>query len=103
MDDQQRQHQMDFMLEQQARHNQEIAQLRRVLLSAIRFGRRERTDLREKFSALLDAQIRTEDNLAAFQAETRHGYALLSKSLSHTIDRVEALEDSRGDGGHPSN
>ena len=110
MDDQQRQRQMDFLLEQQARQAQETAQLRRVLLSAIRLGRRERTDLRDKFSALLDAQIKTEDNLAAFQlevrqfqAETRQAVGLLNRSLASTLDRVEALEDKPGNGGRPAN
>jgi len=103
MDNEERQRQMDFLLEQQARHNREIAQLRRVLLSAIRIGRRERIDIREKFGALVDAQIRTEDNLAAFQAETRQAFGLLTKSLSRTIDRVEDLEDSHGNGGRPTN
>src|SRR5205807_6778704 len=89
MTEEERQRQMDFLLEQQARFDgnsqklekgftelqhgfkkseREMAQLRRVLLSAIRLGRRERSETREKFDALINAQIRTEEGLASFQS-----------------------------------
>lgn len=121
MNDEERQRQMDFLLQQQATHDREIAQIRRILLSAIRIGRRDRSDFREKLNALINAQIRGEEELAAFgvewregiaaiqaetrgfQAETRRTFSLLTKSVAETIDRVDELEDSHGNGGRRTN
>ena len=121
MDNEERQRQMDFLLEQQARHDHEIAQIRRILLSGIRIARRDRSDFREKLNALINAQIRGEEENAAFriesreniaaiqaetrqfQAETREAFSLLTKSVAETIDRVDDLEDLDGNGGRPSN
>lgn len=128
MNDEERQRQMDFLLQQQANHDREIAQIRRILISGIRIGRRDRSDFREKLNALINAQIRGEEQLVAFrvewregiaaiqaetrqfqaetrefQAETRHGFSLLTKSVAETIDRVDELEDSHGNGGRRTN
>lgn len=128
MNHEERQRQMDFLLQQQANHDREIAQIRRILLSAIRIGRRDRSDFREKLNALINAQIKGEEELAAFrvesregiakiqagtqrfqaetqkfQAETRQAFSLLTKSVAETIDRVDELEDSHGNGGRRTN
>lgn len=109
MNDEERQRQMDFLLQQQATHDREIGQIRRILLSAIRIGRRDRSDFREKLNALINAQIRGEEELAVFgvewregiaaiqagtrefQAETRQTFSRLTKSVAETIDRVDEL------------
>ncbi len=122
MTDEERQRQMDFLVEGQARFDanihkletgfqrseHETAQLRRVLLSAIRLGRRERSETREKINTLINAQIRTEEGLAAFQTSTGEILAafktqtnLLTKSLAKTNERVDALEEAGGNGGSP--
>jgi uncharacterized protein involved in exopolysaccharide biosynthesis len=118
---------MDFLLGQQGRHDHEIAQIRRILLSGIRIARRDRTDFREKLNALINAQIKSEEELAAFRIETRRGIAaiqaetrqfqaetrqfeadarvavsLLTTSVAETIDRVDDLEDSRSNGERPT-
>ena len=76
MTDQERQRQMDFILEQQARFEsdiavgqRELAQIRRMLISAIRLARRERSDTRAKLDALTDAQIRMDEQLVASEAQ----------------------------------
>ena len=119
MNDEDRQRQMDFLLEQQARHDHEIAQIRRILLSGIRMARRDRAESREKLNILVDAQIRNEEGLVAFRnesqqiiaamqaetrefkSETRQAFSKLTKSVVDTIDRVDAIEESRGNGNHP--
>jgi hypothetical protein len=123
MTDQERQRQMDFILEQHARFEssievgqQELAQIRRVLLSAVRLARRERSETREKFNALTDAQIRTEENLVTFRAQTTEhinalkdnlaafqgqvGQALsdVAQSLVQTNRRIDGLDETRGNG-----
>jgi hypothetical protein len=135
MNYEERQRQMDFLLQQQANHDREIAQIRRILLSAIRIGRRDRSDFRERLNALINAQIRGEAELAAFriewhegitaiqaetsqfqsetrefqaetrefQAETRQAFSLLTRAVGETIDRVDELEDSHGNGGRRRN
>jgi hypothetical protein len=108
MNDEDRQRQMDFRLEQQARHDHEIAQIRRILLSGIRIARRDRAEFREKLNILVDAQIRNEEGLVAFRnesqqiiaamqaetrefkSETRQAFSKLTKSVVETIDRVDA-------------
>src|SRR3954464_15429776 len=89
MTDEERQRQMDFIVEQQAqfsvnmqkhqeafaanmqklegadaRSNKRIDRLERVLGLAIRSYRRERKETREKINALIAAQNRTEDAIA---------------------------------------
>ena len=38
-----------------------------------------------------------------FQTETRQGFSVLTKSVAETIDRVDELEDSQGNGGRRTN
>lgn len=79
MDDEERQHTMDFILRQQAqfaagmqrleeadaRASERLGRLERVVVLMARQFRRERKDLRERISALVDAQIRTDEAIAA--------------------------------------
>ena len=94
MTDQERQRQMDFIVEQQARFEssievgrQEVAQIRRVLISAIRLARRERSEARAKFEALTDAQIRTNENEEEMNA--------LTDAQIRTEEKMNALTDSQ--------
>jgi ABC-type transporter Mla subunit MlaD len=119
MTNQERQRQMDFILEQQARFEssiqvgrEELAQIRRVLISAIRLARRERSESRAKFNALTDAQIRSEEQFAAFQAQSAAFQAQsaasqaqvsqalsdLSQAVVQTNRRIDPLEGTRGNG-----
>ena len=91
MTDQERQRQMDFIVEQQARFEssievgrQEVAQIRRVLISAIRLARRERSDARAKFEALTDAQIRTDEK-----------FATLADLNAQSTVKINALTDAQ--------
>lgn len=75
MTDEERQRTMDFILQQQAkfaadterlkeedaRAHRRIDRLERVLKLAIRAGRRERKEFRERYAALVDAQMRNEE------------------------------------------
>lgn len=91
MTDQERQRQMDFIVQQQARFEssievgrQEVAQIRRVLISAIRLARRERSDARAKFEALTDAQIRTDEK-----------FATLADLNAQSTVKINALTDAQ--------
>lgn len=78
MTNEERQRQMDFILNQQAqfavnmqkleeadmRSSRRIDRLERVLVLAIREYRQERKETREKFNALIDTQNRTDDAIA---------------------------------------
>jgi len=129
MTDEEREQLMNFLLEGQARHEvniqklgesfaeqqrgfktseRETAQLRRVLHSAIRLGRRERSETREKFNALINAQIRTEESLTAFQSRTEEMLGalqsqthLLTKAVSRADERIDKLEEAGSNGGRP--
>ncbi len=93
MNDEERQRQMDFILNQQAqfaanmqtlqaadaRALHRIDRLERVLKLAITAGQRERRESREKFNALIDAQARMAD------------------AQTHTERRLEALLQGRGE------
>lgn len=96
MTDEERQRQMDFILESQAqfaanaqrlgeadqRAAARVGRLERVVKLAIRAGLRERRDTREKINALIDSQQRTEAAL------TR-----LAEAQAHTDTRLDALID----------
>jgi hypothetical protein len=96
MTEEERQRQMDFILEQQAqfvtnmqrleeadaRAAKRIDRVESVLKLAIRAGQRERKETGEKFNALIDAQMRTDEALAK-----------LAESQTHTDKRLDALID----------
>jgi hypothetical protein len=75
VNDEERQRTMDFILSQQAKVSNDIdkseariARLERTLKLAIRAGLRERREWRERYAALVDAQVRTEDTLNRLSA-----------------------------------
>lgn len=87
MTEEERQSQMDFILNQQAqfaanmqkleendaRANRRIDRLERVLKLAIRAGRRERKELRESIKALIASQAHTDQRLDALIDIVREG------------------------------
>lgn len=82
--------------EREQRSDYRISRLERVLLLAIRAGRRERGEWRTRHAALVDAQIRTEDKLGALaEAHTRLADAQtnLADAQAHTDRRLDALID----------
>ena len=114
MTDEDRQRQMDFIVEQQARFTvnmqkleenmqkleeadgraaKRIDRLERVLKLVIRVGGRERKEAREKFGVMVNAQIRTDAALAK-----------LAESQAHTDQRLDALINivNEGRNGKPS-
>jgi hypothetical protein len=110
MNDEERQRQMDFILNQQAKFEANIGRLgddhersvrdheraikridrlERVVKLAIRAGARERKEFRERINALVDAQMKTE----AAHAETEAALALLAVYQVHGEKRLDALID----------
>jgi predicted PilT family ATPase len=103
MTSEERQRQMDFILEHQvqfavnmqrleeadARAGKRIDRLERVLGLAIRANQRGRKETKEKFNALIAAQTRTEDAVAKL-AESQ---AQLAESQAHADKRLDALID----------
>jgi hypothetical protein len=94
MDDEERQRTMDFILRQQvqfaagmqrleetdARVSERLGRLERVVVLMGRQFRRERKDLRERISALVDAQIRTEE------VTRQNGEAI--RALTKAVDEI---------------
>ncbi|MBC7911859.1 MAG: hypothetical protein H7Y30_15235 [Pyrinomonadaceae bacterium] len=108
MTDEERQRQMDFIVNHQAeltvkmdKAEVRITRLENVLKLAIRAGLRERKETREKINILIDshvrlaeAQARTEAAVARMadaQAQTDAALAKLAGSQTHTDERLDAL------------
>ncbi|HEX7177908.1 MAG TPA: hypothetical protein VF240_21795 [Pyrinomonadaceae bacterium] len=68
--------------ERMDRADRRMTRVENILKLAIRAGRRERREWREKYAALVDAQKRTEESL-------KH----LADSQAHTDSRLDALID----------
>ena len=68
--------------ERMDRADDRLSRLERTLLLAIRAGRRERGEWRERHAALVDAQMRTEAAMAK-----------LTESQTHADRRLDALID----------
>ena len=90
MTEDERQRQMDFIVETLARITVENdkglkrgERLERILLLTIRAGRRERRKWREHYNALVDAQLRTEET-------TRNN----SEAIERNIQNLSRLEDT---------
>ena len=106
MTEEERERLINFLLEGQARHEvsiqkteerfekseREYAQLRRVLLAAIRIGRRERTETREKINALINAQMRTEESLMSFRAHTEESRLRVDETISKLATNLAAFQ-----------
>lgn len=94
MTDEERQRQMDFIVNHQAeltvkmdKAEVRITRLENVLRLAIRAGLRERKETREKIKMLIDAHVR----LAEAQARTEAAVTNLAESQLHTDNRLDAL------------
>ncbi len=94
MTEEERQRQMDFLLEHHAKSERRVERLERVLLMAIRAGDRQRRDVRERHTALVDAQIKTEDELRQLAEAQKH----TDRRLSALIDIVIQGRDPNGNG-----
>ena len=102
MDDAERQRTMDFILRQQAqfaagmqRNEEEHAQftrtlnlLGRVAVRIARQFRRDRTDLRERIAALIDAQMRAEEQ----QSRSNEWQAQMEESFARSDARMTRVE-----------
>jgi hypothetical protein len=109
MTDEERQRQMDFIVNHQAeltvkmdKAEVRITRLENVLKLAIRAGLRERKETREKFNALIDAhvrlaeaQARTEAALAESRVQTDKAIEKLSESQAQTDKAIEKLVASQ--------
>ena len=81
----------------QQRTGGRIDRLERVVLLMARQFRRERRDLRERMSALVDAQIRTEEAVRSLAVTTERNSKDVA-SLSGKIDGKSKDADDGGDG-----
>ncbi|MFN2453239.1 MAG: hypothetical protein ABR577_03365 [Pyrinomonadaceae bacterium] len=101
MSDEELQRKMAFIVEQQAqfainiqrlegvdeRAQGRIERLERVVKLAIRTGMRERKDFRERYAALLDSQIKTEDTVRA----TTANISVLTVATERNREDIQAL------------
>lgn len=95
MDDTERQRVMDFILRQQAqfaagmqRNEEQMTNLRRVVVMMARQFRKERSDLKERIAPLVDAQMRSEDR----QSRTEEWQARMEESFARSDARMTRLE-----------
>jgi len=101
MSEDQRQRQMDFILDQQAQivanqreSGERIAKLESVVLRLANSTESRVADLDQRYTALTDAQIRTEDELRRLAEAQRH----TDERLSALIDVVIQGRDTNGNG-----
>jgi chromosome segregation ATPase len=109
MDDAERQRTMDFILRQQAqfsagiqRNEEQMTTFRRVVVMMARQFRKERSDLKERVAALIDAQIKSEEkqsrladaqvNSEERQARSGEWQAQMEKSFARSDARMTRLE-----------
>lgn len=90
----------EFMLQQQAQSAARIAQLEELLVSFAqatreRFAANDRRtqELDEKFAALLDAQMRSEDVTAEMKREAKERGAELDRKIAALVDSQIRTED----------
>lgn len=105
MNDEERQHTMDFILQQQAqltaaaqrneeehaKFNESLKQLRGIAVAMARQFRRERTDLRERIGALVDAQVKSEDKVSRAEDIMKR----LEESHARSDERMTRVEESQ--------
>ena len=101
MSEDQRQRQMDSILDQQAQivanqreSGERIAKLESVVLRLANSTESRVADLDQRYTALTDAQIRTEDELRRLAEAQRH----TDERLSALIDVVIQGRDTNGNG-----
>ena len=95
MTDEERQRTMDFILQQTAqfaaglqKNEGQMTTLRRVVVLTARQFRNERSDLRERIAALVDAQVRSEER----QSRTEEWQARMEESFTRSDARMTRLE-----------
>ena len=95
MTDEERQRTMDFILQQQARFTADMQRseeqtttLRRVVVMMARQFRSERSDLRERVAALVNAQIKSEAKLS----RSSEWQAQMEESFTRSDARMTRLE-----------
>jgi chromosome segregation ATPase len=76
--------------EVQARADARLTRLENITMMFLRTVRRERSDLREKISALADAQIKAE----ARQARLEEAMAEMAQAVTKTNRRLDTLESN---------
>ena len=81
--------------ENQQRIDGRIDQLRRVVLMTVRQFRRERRDLRERITALVDAQMRTEVAMRSLTATTERN----SQDIASLSRKANGKTEGAGEGG----
>jgi hypothetical protein len=109
MTEDERRQKMDFILHQQAqfaagmqrleesdeRAEKRIGRLERVVKLAIRAGLRERREFRERYNALLDTQIRTEDSVSALRATQDRAFSTLLAAQQKTDEQIAKLVEAQ--------
>lgn len=75
--------------ERMARGTDRLARAERILMLTIRAGRRERREWREKYAALVAAQMRTEEAMRQLGEAQKE----LTESQKHSDQRLDALID----------
>lgn len=103
MDDAERQHTMDFILQHQAqfaagmqRLEEQHVNLRRVVVMTARQFRGERSDLRERITALVDAQLKSEERSSRADDRLKRVEDIAertSKDIAALTYAVEAHDD----------
>ena len=95
MDDAERQRTMDFILRQQAqfsagiqRNEEQLATLRRVVVLMARQFRNDRSDLKERINALIDAQLNSEEK----QSRSSEWQSQMEKNFARAEARMTRLE-----------
>ena len=101
MDDEQFERHKEFMLQQQAQSTIRVAQLEELLVQFAqatreRFAANERRaqELDEKFAALLDAQIRSEDTATEMKREAQERAADFDRKIAALVDAQMRTEET---------
>ncbi len=101
--DERRQRQMEFIVEalgqltikhQQAEKRTE--RLERIVKMMIRAGRRERREWRERYNALLDSQIRTEEIVRRNNEAAEHRAAQMDEVIKRANEVAERASEAAG-------
>jgi len=99
MDDAERQRTMDFILRQQAqfsagiqRNEEQLTTLRRVVVLMARQFRHDRSDLKERITALIEAQLNSEEK----QSRSSEWQNQMERNFARAEARMTRLEKDAG-------
>lgn len=92
MNEEERERTMNFILEQQATFATGMEKLERAVILMAHTFRRERKDLRERISALVDSQIRSEDKIATSDERLSRMEEMLERSLASSVENSREAE-----------